>query len=107
VSLEYWFKDVLGVDKCIEMMKKLRCILNKLYDHYSSGESSSQVPHSSELPQGSSIKIEESENVNLYFMNRFHKYLISKSDIESKLEIDRYLMEDVEKANTNFDILNW
>jgi hypothetical protein len=40
-------------------------------------------------------------------MNKFHKYLASKSDVESKLEIDRYLMEDVEKLNANFDILNW
>jgi hypothetical protein len=59
------------------------------------------------LSQGSSIKIEETESANLYFMNRFHKYLSYKSDIESKLEFDRYLIEDVEKANANFDILNW
>ena len=53
------------------------------------------------------MKIEETESDNLYFMNRFHKYLTSKSDIESKLEIDRYLMVDVEKVNANLDILNW
>jgi hypothetical protein len=106
-SLEYWFKDVLGIDKCIDTMKKLRCILNKLYDYYSFKESSSQVQHGTELPQCSSMKIEENKNANLYFMNRFHKYLTSKSHTENKLEIDRYLMEGVEKANANFDILNW
>jgi hypothetical protein len=106
-SLEYWFKDVLGTKKCDEMVTKLRSCINKLYDHYNVGQSSSQVQHDSELSQGSSIKIEETESANLYFMNRFHKYLSSKSDIESKLEFDRYLIEDVEKANANFDILNW
>ena len=53
------------------------------------------------------MKIEETESANLYFMNRFHKYLFSKSDNESKSEFDRYLMEDVEKTSANFDILNW
>ena len=107
VSLEYWFKDVLGTKKCDEMMTKLRSCFNKLYDHYNVGQCSSQVQHGCELSQGSSIKIEETESANLYFMNRFHKYLTSKSDIESKLEINRYLKEDVEKVNANFDILNW
>jgi hypothetical protein len=40
-------------------------------------------------------------------MNRFHKYLTSKSDVHCKSDIDRYLMEEVEKLNANFDILNW
>jgi len=40
-------------------------------------------------------------------MSKFHKYRASKSDVESKSELDRYLIEDVEKMNVNFDILNW
>jgi hypothetical protein len=40
-------------------------------------------------------------------MNKFHNYLTSKSDVHNKSEIDQYLMEDVEKPNVNFDILNW
>jgi len=51
--------------------------------------------------------IEETDNLSLHFMNKFHKYLTSKSDVHNKSEIDRYLMEDVEKPNVNFDILNW
>jgi hypothetical protein len=89
------------------MKKKLRSILDKLYDHYSFGESSSQVQHGSALSQGSSTTIEVNESANLYFMNRFHKYLSSNSDIGSQSEIDRYLTEDVEKASANFDILTW
>jgi formate-dependent nitrite reductase cytochrome c552 subunit len=88
---------LLGADKCIDMMKKLRRILNKLYDHYNFEESSSQVQHGIELPQDSSMKIEENKNANLLFMNRLHKYLASKSDTENKSEMDRYLIEDVEK----------
>jgi hypothetical protein len=107
VSLEYWFKDVLGANECKEMVKKLRSCIDKLYDYYNVGQSSSQAQHCSELSQDSSIQIEETESANLYFMNKFHKYLSSKSDHESKSEFDRYLMEDVEKANANFDILNW
>jgi hypothetical protein len=104
--LEYWFKDVLGANECKEMVKKLRSYIDKLYDYYNVGQSSSQAQHSSELSQVSSIQIEEIESANLYFMNRFYKYLSSKSNNESKLELDRYLMGDVEKASANFDILN-
>jgi hypothetical protein len=107
VSLEFWFKEVLGPNRCVNMKKRLRSILDKLYDHYSLGESSSQVQHGSELSQGSSMAIEENESANLYFMNRFHKYLSSTSDIRSQSKIDQYLMEDVEKANANFNILTW
>jgi hypothetical protein len=105
--LEYWFKDVLRTDECKELVKKLRSCINKLYNYYNVGQSSSQAQHGSKLSQGSSIQIEEIESTNLYFMNRFHKYLSSKSDNESKSEFNRYLMEDIEKASANFDILNW
>jgi hypothetical protein len=50
---------------------------------------------------------EETENRSYHLMNRFHKYLTSKSNVQSKSEIDRYLMKEVEKPNVNFDILNW
>jgi hypothetical protein len=34
------------------------------------------------------MAIEENESANLYFMNRFHKYLSSTSDIGSQSEMD-------------------
>jgi hypothetical protein len=105
-SLEYWFKDVVTVEQCTNMMIKLKNYFQKLYDHFDVGESSSQVEHCSAFPQDSSVT-EEMENLSLHFMNRFHKYLTSKSDVLSKSEIDRYFMEEVEKSNANFDILNW
>jgi hypothetical protein len=104
-SLEFWFKDVLNEEQCTNMVKKLKHYLQKLYDHFDDGETSSQVEHGSACPQGS-LMTEETENLSLHFMNKFHKYLTSKSDVHNKLEIDRYLME-VEKLNMNFDILNW
>jgi hypothetical protein len=64
---------VLGTKKCDEIVTKLRSCINKLYDHYNVGQSLPQVQHGSELSQGSSIKIEETQRANLYFMNRFHK----------------------------------
>ncbi|XP_062145383.1 zinc finger BED domain-containing protein RICESLEEPER 1-like [Alnus glutinosa] len=107
-SLEFWFKNILNEEQCTNMVKKLKHYLQKLYDHLDAGETSSQVEHGSVYvcPQGSSM-IEETDNLSLHFMNKFHKYLILKSDVHNKLEIDRYLMEDVEKPNVNFDILNW
>jgi hypothetical protein len=106
-SFKYWFKDVLNEEQCTKMVKKLKHNLQQLYDHFDVGESSSQVEHDSAFPQGSSINVEETENILLHFMNRFHKYLTSKSDVHCKSDIDRYLMEGVEKLNANFDILNW
>lgn len=62
--------------------------------------------HRSAFPQDYSVT-GETENLSLHFMNRFHKYLTSKSDVQSKSKINQYLMEEVEKPNANFDILNW
>jgi hypothetical protein len=42
-SLEYWFKDVLTVEQCTNMMVKSKNYLQKLYDHFDIGERSSQV----------------------------------------------------------------
>jgi hypothetical protein len=69
------------------MITKLRHHINNLYEHYKNiGRSASHVQHSSESPKCSSIIIGESEsdNLSLHFMNKFHKYSASKSDIENK-----------------------
>jgi hypothetical protein len=107
--LGFWFKGVLNAKQSTNMTMKLRNHLNKLYDYYNVEESSLQVQDDSELLQGTSMKVEEIKNANLllHFMNKFHKYLTSKNNVESNSKIDRYLMEDVEKRNANFDILNW
>jgi hypothetical protein len=105
-SLEYWFNDVLRVEQCNDMMIKLKNHLQKLYDHFNTGESSSQGEHSGAFPQGSSMA-EETEKRPYHLMNKYLKYLASKSDVQHKSELDQYLMEEVEKQNVNFDILNW
>lgn len=88
------------------MVTKLKYHLDKLYDHYyNNGESSSQVHHGSDL--STTIDERESSDHSFHFISKFRKYRASKSDVESKLELDRYLIEDVEKMNVNFDILNW
>jgi hypothetical protein len=105
-SLDYWFKEVLSVEQATRMITKLRCHLDRLYYHYdNNGGSSSRDYNGSD----SSTTIDESESNDnsFHFMSKFQKYRASKSDVESKSELDRYLMEDVEKMNVNFDILNW
>jgi hypothetical protein len=39
--------------------------------------------HGNAFPQDSSVT-GETENLSLHFMNRFHKYLTSKCDVQSK-----------------------
>jgi hypothetical protein len=34
------------------------------------------------------MNVDETENISLHFMNKFHKYLTSKSDVQSKSEIN-------------------
>jgi hypothetical protein len=105
-SLDYWFKEVFSVEQATRMITKLRCHLDKLYDHYdNNGGSSSRVHNGSD----SSTTIDESESSDnsFHFRSKFQKYRAFKSDVESNSELDRYLMEDVEKMNVNFDILNW
>jgi hypothetical protein len=88
------------------MITKLRYHLDKLYDHSdNNGGSSFRVHNGSDL--SSTIDENESSDNSFHFMSKFQKYRASKSDVESKSELDRYLMEDVEKMNVNFDILNW
>jgi len=91
-SLKFWFKDVLNEEQCTNMVKKLMHYLQKLYDHFDARETSSQVEHGSACPQGSSMT-EETDNISLHFMNKFHKYLTSKSDVHNKSEIDRVFDE--------------
>jgi hypothetical protein len=107
-SIEFWFKEAFTFQQATNMTTRVKELIIKLYDQYNVGESSTQVRHGSQLPQDSSMKVEENENDNLslQFMNKFHKYLTSKSDVGNKLEVDRYLMEDVETTNAKFDILN-
>jgi hypothetical protein len=59
------------------MIIKLRCYIDKLYDHYDIiGGSSSRAHHVSDSSQCSSITIDEGDNSDhsLHFMNKFHKY---------------------------------
>jgi hypothetical protein len=65
-SLEYWFKDVLTVEQCTNMIIKLKNYLQKLYDHFDVGDSSSQVEHGSAFPQDSSVT-EDTEDLSLHF----------------------------------------
>jgi hypothetical protein len=88
------------------MITKLRCHLDKLYDHYdNNGGSSSRVHNGNDL--STIIDKSESSDNSFHFMSKFQKYWASKSDVESKSELDWYLMEDIEKINVNFNILNW
>jgi arginyl-tRNA--protein-N-Asp/Glu arginylyltransferase len=80
--------------------------LDKLYDHYNNnGEISSRVHNGSD--SSTTIDENESSDNSFHFMSKFQKYRASKSDVESKSELDWHLMEDIEKMNVNFDILNW
>jgi hypothetical protein len=84
-SLEFGFKDVLSVELYTNMTKKLRLHFQKLYDRFNVGESSSQVEHRSALPQDSPMNVEETKDLSLHFMNKFHKYLTSKSDVQNRV----------------------
>jgi hypothetical protein len=74
-----------------------------LFDHFNTGENS-RSEHSGALPQGSSG---ETGKCPYKLMNRYSKLMTSNSDVQHKSELDRYLMEEIEKPNENFNILNW
>jgi hypothetical protein len=40
-------------------------------------------------------------------IHRYKNLMTSNSDVQYKSELDRYLMEEIEKPSKNFDILNW
>jgi hypothetical protein len=102
-SLECWFNDILGVEQCNGMILKLKNCLQKLSDHFNTGENS-QGEHSGVLPQGSRG---ETGKHPYKLMNRYSKLMTYNSDVQHKSKLDRYLMEEIEKPNENFDILNW
>ena len=55
----------------------------------------------------SSAEMSVQDQVPTNFMNRYRKYRAEKGNVDTKSELDRYLMEDVEFLSVNFDILNW
>jgi len=48
-SLECWFNDILSVEQCNDMILKLKNYLQKLFNHFNTGENS-QGEHSGALP---------------------------------------------------------
>ncbi|XP_062157974.1 uncharacterized protein LOC133865569 [Alnus glutinosa] len=99
-------KMMSNVEQCNEMIIKLKNHLQKLYDYFDTSDSVSQGEHSGALPQGS-LNVRETEKRTYKLMNRYSKLMTSNSDVQHKSELDRYLTEEIEKLNENFDILNW
>jgi hypothetical protein len=97
VVVEFWFNQVFGTKKTNEIVGILRTDIDHLYEQYSKfGGCSSEVKSSVDVTQ-----IEDS------FLQEFHEFLASQNLIKCKSEIERYLIEDVEKPNAHIDILSW
>jgi hypothetical protein len=79
-SLDYWFKEVLSIEQATRMITKLRCHLDKLYDHYDNNGGSSSWIHNGSDSSTTIDECESSDN-SFHFMSKFQKYRASKSDV--------------------------
>ena len=107
IYLDFWFKKSLGMELGAEMTSVVRGTLDQLFTEYSNvdGSSSSRSVSASqgqlEMIGSSSALVDDP----LYL--EFTQFKAQQNLLDSKSEVERYLMEDIEPKDPNFDILNW
>jgi hypothetical protein len=107
IYLDFWFKKVLGLELGAKMTSLVRGTLDQLFTEYSNmdGSSSSGSVSASQgqldLVGSSTSSLDDA----LHF--EFLGFKAHQNLLDSKSEVERYLMEDVEPKDPNFDILNW
>ena len=94
--VKFWFREWYGKDKGDAMSSKVRDALKRLYV-----ERVGQNGVSSSSSSGASL----SDRIKSY-NNRFKQHLEDEDSVESKSELDRYLLESSEDPDVeDFDIL--
>ena len=109
--VKFWFREWYGKDKGDAMSSKIRDALRRLYV-----ERVGQNGASSSTGSGASLFRESKPSVGnaslsdriKSYNNKFKQHLADEYSVESKSELDRYLLESSEDPDVeDFDILMW
>ena len=107
MMLEFWFKKVMGEEEGRGMATIVRGTLNRLFEEYSdSGAHSSSCMDLAHVGRDVVIEGQGSKDDDDDW-DDFDEYRRSQTALDSKSEVERYLMESVEAKSPTFDILMW
>ena len=113
--VKFWFREWYGKDKGNALSSKIRDTLKRLYIERvgqngvssSSGSGSGSGASLSRNSRPSFGTASFSDRIKSY-NNRFKQHLADEESVESKSELDRYLLESFEDPDVeDFDILTW
>jgi hypothetical protein len=116
VTLEFWFKKIMGVEEGEKFIEILKVDVERLYKHYSDGLSSDGPRMGSEIcddydydsqSSGTTVGRERRSSNPLCILQEFHQSRASRNLLDCKSELERYYLEDVESPSSVFDILTW
>ena len=111
--VKFWFREWYGKDKGDVMSPKVWDALKRLYVER---VGQNEVSSSSGSGSGTSLSRDSRpsvSNVSLFnriksYNNRFKQQLVDEDGVESKSELDIYLLESSKDPNVeDFDILMW
>lgn len=111
--LEYCFGTLYERQKAVDMVGKVKAVLEDLYKFYSqnqvgssgaSAAAQAQGQNPSGLMEGDDYNVVDAKAIR---MMGFRKHLKGIDSSNIKSEVDKYLLESCEDFDDNFDILAW
>ncbi|TXG60438.1 hypothetical protein EZV62_015011 [Acer yangbiense] len=108
--VSYYFAILYGAGSRDSMTANIKDALVELYDSYNalyggSGGSTSDGGHVDEIPLACGGEIDDSSIFDLSVA--FSQTIEKQDNIRGTNEVERYLLEPVERKRPNFDVLTW
>ena len=107
IYLDFWFKKALGVELGAKMTSLVRGTLDQLFTEYANMDGSSSSGSVSASQGQLDFVGSSSSSIDDPLYMEFTQFKAQQNLLDSKSEVERYLMEDIEPKDPNFDILNW
>lgn len=105
-----WCLEQIYEAKHVEdLVKRLKKELARIYDWYVLHDSIDSVRTQNLGDSSKRITMDEDDDTDVFekIMSEFKKHLEEESNMVNKSKLERFLMEDCEEDNDNFDILFW
>ena len=105
--VEYTFGSMYDVEKTRDLTKKVKDVLIYLYQFHQKESGSGGVQENSgSQTVGGSENSDDSDPRKLRQLE-WKRRLLAEETLESKSEVEKYLVESVEEDRNEFDILTW
>jgi len=110
-GLVFWLKICNGPEWADQIEAKVRNLLKRLIEQYNKFHGK-VVPHFN-VPKRSlnatflNVVDDDSKNARAKFNLLYSQHLAKENDLESRSEVDRYLLDGCEAITNEFDVLAW